>query len=118
MSDPIKLSDKNKDFFDQVYSVVKLIPRGRVCSYGVIAAYLGAARGARMVGWAMNAAHGRPEVPAHRVVNAQGLLTGKMHFAGPDLMQERLEAENIVVVKDKVQNFHEVFWDPMKELEL
>ena len=118
MSGPIKLSDKNKDFFEQVYEVVKLIPEGRVCSYGVIAGYLGAKRGARMVGWAMNAAHCRPEVPAHRVVNAQGLLTGKMHFATPDLMQDRLEAENINVAENRVQNFTEVFWDPMKELEL
>lgn len=118
MSGLIKLSEKNKDFFEQVYEVVKLIPEGRVCSYGVIAAYLGAKRGARMVGWAMNAAHGRPEVPAHRVVNAQGLLTGKMHFATPDLMQELLESENISVAEDKVQNFSDIFWDPMKELEL
>jgi methylated-DNA-protein-cysteine methyltransferase-like protein len=118
MAGPIKLSEKNKDFFEQVYEVVKLIPRGRVCSYGVIGAYLGAARGARMVGWAMNAAHGLPEVPAHRVVNAQGLLTGKMHFTTPDLMQERLEAEGIIVKKDKVQDFAEVFWDPLKELKL
>ncbi len=118
MADPIKLSEKNKDFFVQVYEVVKLIPEGRVCSYGVIAAYLGAARGARMVGWAMNAAHGHPEVPAHRVVNAQGLLTGKMHFSTPDLMQERLENEGVIIKKDKIQAFEEVFWDPMKELEL
>lgn len=118
MAGTIKLSEKNKDFFEYVYEVVKLIPKGRVCSYGVIAAYLGAARGARMVGWAMNAAHGLPDVPAHRVVNAQGLLTGKMHFSSPDLMQERLEAEGIRIKKDKVQDFSTVFWDPMKELEL
>ncbi len=118
MAGSIKLSEKNKDFFEQVYEVVKLIPEGRVCSYGVIAAYLGAARGARMVGWAMNAAHGHPDVPAHRVVNAQGLLTGKMHFATPDLMQERLEAEGVRIVKDKVKGFTEVFWDPMRELAL
>ena len=118
MSAPIKLSEKNKDFFEHVYEVVKLIPNGRVCSYGVIGAYLGAKRSARMVGWAMNAAHSKPEIPAHRVVNAQGLLTGKMHFATPDQMEERLAEEGVLVVKDKVQNFKEVFWNPMLELEL
>lgn len=118
MSATIKLSEKNKDFFDQVYAVVRLIPEGRVCSYGVIANYLGAKRGARMVGWAMNAAHSLPDVPAHRVVNAQGLLTGKMHFATPKLMRELLEAEGIVVIKDQVQDFSAKFWDPLQELEL
>jgi methylated-DNA-protein-cysteine methyltransferase-like protein len=118
VSAPIKLSEKNKDFFEMVYAVVKLIPSGRVCSYGVIGAYLGTKRSARMVGWAMNAAHSRPEIPAHRVVNAQGLLTGKMHFATPNLMEERLAEEGVPVVKGKVQDFKEVFWDPMIELAL
>jgi methylated-DNA-protein-cysteine methyltransferase-like protein len=108
-----------KDFFDQVYQVVRLIPEGRVTSYGAIGRYLGAARSARMVGWAMNAAHTlNPPVPAHRVVNAKGLLTGKMHFETPYTMQERLEAEGIQVVKDQIQNFDRHFWDPSTELSL
>ena len=118
MVDTIKLSEKNKDFFDQVFEVVKLIPKGRVCSYGVIAAYLGAKRGARMVGWAMNAAHSRPEVPADRGVNAEGLMTGKMDIAATELMQERLEEEGIAVRKDEVQQFTDVLWDTMIELAL
>lgn len=105
------------DFFDQVYQVVRLIPEGRVTSYGAIGRYLGAARSARMVGWAMNAAHSlNPPVPAHRVVNAKGLLTGKMHFMTPYAMQELLEAEGISVVNDQVQDFGDHFWDPSQEL--
>ena len=106
------LNDKNKDFFEQVYSVVKLIPEGKVTSYGAIANYLSAKRASRMVGWAMNAAHSNPEIPAHRVVNRNGLLTGKMHFPTPTMMQEKLEAEGIEIIADEIQNFKSVFWDP------
>ena len=110
---------RNESFFSVVYDVVRKIPKGRVTSYGAIAAALGARSSARMVGWAMNAAHGmKPKVPAHRVVNRQGLLTGKMHFASPDAMQEALEREGIVVKEDAVQNFKTVFWDPAEALGL
>ncbi|GAB5537899.1 MAG: MGMT family protein [Salibacteraceae bacterium] len=108
-----------KDFFEQVYQVVRLIPMGRVTNYGAIGKYLGAARSARMVGWAMNNAHGQnPPVPAHRVVNSQGLLTGKMHFETPLKMEELLAAEGIEVKNDKVVDFKKVFWDPVVELTL
>ncbi|MBK6266823.1 MGMT family protein [Marivirga sp. S37H4] len=110
--------NKNNDFFDQVYQVVRLIPFGRVTSYGSIATYLGAGRSARIVGYAMNSAHTMPDVPAHRVVNRNGLLTGKMHFETPDTMQNRLEEEGIKVVKDQIQDFKKVFWDPKTELAL
>lgn len=113
-----KLSEKNKDFFDQVYEVVKLIPAGRVTSYGAIANYLGTKSGARMVGWAMNASHVLPEVAAHRVVNRNGLLTGKMHFAGADEMENLLRKEGVLVEKNQVQNFENLFWDPIKELSI
>ena len=109
---------KEHSFFKDVYEVVKLIPEGRVTNYGAIGKYLGSGLSARMVGWAMNAAHGQSDVPAHRVVNSQGLLTGKMHFSTPTAMQERLEAEGLTIIKDKVQNFKEYFWDPAIELEL
>ena len=109
------IMDKHS-FFEDVYAVVRLIPAGRVTSYGAIANYLGVARSARMVGWAMNAAHALPDVPAHRVVNRQGLLTGKFHFEHPDKMQELLEAEGVIVQRDKVVGFDERFWNPMKEL--
>lgn len=105
-------------FFEEVYEVVKMIPHGRVTSYGAIANYLGTKGSARMVGWAMNAADRLPDVPAHRVLNRQGLLTGKHHFATPTLMQELLDAEGVKVEDDKVVNFEEVFWDPNKELDL
>lgn len=108
-----------KDFFDQVYQVARLIPTGRVTNYGAIGKYLGAARSARMVGWAMNNAHSQiPPVPAHRVVNSQGLLTGKMHFETPFAMQELLAEEGVQVKNDKVVDFKKVFWDPMVELAL
>ncbi len=103
-------------FFEDVYEVVKLIPQGRVTSYGAIANYLGTKGSARMVGWAMNAAHGLSDVPAHRVLNRQGLLTGKNHFSTPTLMQELLEAEGVVVENDQVVDFDRVFWDPGREL--
>lgn len=106
------------DFFALVYEVVRLIPPGRVTSYGAIANYLGTGGSARMVGWAMNASHTHPEfVPAHRVVNRNGLLTGKHHFDHPNAMQELLEAEGLVIEDDKILNFKERFWDPGKELD-
>ena len=105
-----------KNFFNEVYEVVRLIPKGRVSSYGAIANYLGTKMSARMVGWAMNAAHGLPDVPAHRVVNRNGLLTGKHHFQTPTKMQELLEAEGHVIDHDQLSNFSKVFWDPSKEL--
>jgi len=107
---------KNYSFFDDVYEVVMLIPKGRVTSYGAIASYLGTKLSARMVGWAMNAAHTNKKVPAHRVVNRNGLLTGKHHFDTPTTMKSRLEKEGIKVVKDRVQDFKRLFWDPAKEL--
>lgn len=103
------------NFFEQVYQVAKLIPQGRVTSYGAIARYLGAARSARMVGYAMNGSIGK-DVPAHRVVNRKGLLTGKHHFDGTNLMQQLLENEGIEVVDNQIQNFEKVFWDPSSEL--
>jgi methylated-DNA-protein-cysteine methyltransferase related protein len=114
----ISLNDKHKDFFDNVYDIVKLIPQGRVTSYGAIAKYLGAVRSSRMVGWAMNAAHNIPDVPAHRVVNRQGLLTGKLHFGTATRMQELLEAEGVNVENDQIINFKVILWDPMVELAL
>ncbi len=110
------MEDKQHTFFENVYEVVKLIPKGRVTSYGTIANYLGTKGSARMVGWAMNAAHGLSDVPAHRVVNRIGVLSGKNHFSSPNEMQERLEAEGIKVDDDRIMDFDEVFWDPMLEL--
>jgi methylated-DNA-protein-cysteine methyltransferase related protein len=104
------------DFFDMVYEVVRLIPQGRVTSYGAIAKYLGTAKSSRMVGWAMNAAHKFPDIPAHRVVNRNGLLTGKMHFSTPTRMEELLRAEGIEVVNDQIVRFNELLWDPEVEL--
>ena len=106
------------DFFDQVYQVVRLIPSGRITSYGAIAKYLGSARSSRMVGWAMNASHRLGDVPAHRVVNRNGLLTGKMHFHPPEEMERRLRKEGIEVSNDQVVCFEKLFWDPMTELTL
>lgn len=107
------------DFFNQVFEVVKQIPPGKVTSYGAIARYLGTGGSARMVGWAMNASHSHAEfVPAHRVVNRNGLLTGKHHFDNPNAMQELLEAEGFKIEDDQILNFKENFWDPAKELEL
>lgn len=103
------------DFFQRVYTVAEQIPEGRVTSYGAIAKYLGAARSARMVGWAMNKCDTR-KIPAHRVVNSKGLLTGKFHFDGTNLMQQLLENEGIVVVDNQIQDFQKHFWDPAKEL--
>lgn len=110
---------QNEHFFDLVYQVVRLIPRGRVTSYGAIGKYLGAARSARMVGWAMNASlKADEEVPAHRVVNRNGCLTGKAHFNPPSKMQEDLEAEGIEVQDDCIVDFKHVFWDPSIELKI
>lgn len=103
------------NFFDKVYEVAKQIPYGKVTSYGAIAKYLGAARSARMVGYAMNGSHGK-DVPAHRVVNRNGVLSGKHHFEGTNLMQQLLESEGVVVINNQVQNFKAVFWDPSEEL--
>jgi methylated-DNA-protein-cysteine methyltransferase related protein len=114
----MKLSEKNKDFFQNVYDVVRLIPKGRATSYGSIAKYLGSPRSSRMVGWAMNAAHDLDDVPAHRVVNRIGLLTGKMHFAEENQMENLLKKEGIDVKKDQIVNFKEIYWDPSIELEL
>ena len=104
---------KNKEnYFDLVYQVVKLIPKGRVTSYGAIANYLGLKSGARMVGYAMNASHSQPDVPAHRVVNRAGILTGKHHFETPFKMQELLEKEGLTIKNDKFIAFEKHFWDP------
>ncbi len=105
-------------FFEMVYEVAKLIPSGRVTSYGAIANYLGSKGSARMVGWAMNASHNMPEVPAHRVVNRSGLLTGKHHFDARNPMQERLETEGVEIIDNQIQHFDTLFWDPIIELEL
>lgn len=107
---------KSENFFQKVYEIAKLIPYGRVTSYGAIAKYLGVARSARMVGWAMNASHNNEEIPAHRVVNRKGLLTGKFHFDGTNLMQQLLESEGIVVKDNQIQYFETIFWDPSKEI--
>lgn len=107
----------DESFFELVFEIVRQIPEGRVTSYGAIAAALGTKLSSRMVGWAMNGAHRvHPPVPAHRVVNRQGLLTGKHHFNTPTAMQERLEAEGITVKDDKIVNFRELFWNPGEEL--
>lgn len=103
------------NFFDKVYEVAKRIPYGKVTSYGAIAKYLGAARSARMVGYAMNGSHGK-DVPAHRVVNRKGLLTGKHHFDGTNLMQQLLENEGVVVIENQIQDFDTIFWNPAEEL--
>jgi methylated-DNA-protein-cysteine methyltransferase-like protein len=109
-----KPSDRN--FFEDVYEVVALIPKGRVTSYGAIAKYLGTKMSARMVGWAMNAAHAQKNIAAHRVVNSQGILTGKHHFKTPTAMQRALEKEGVKVVRDKVVDFDKCFWNPSIEL--
>ena len=109
------MHEETISFFEKVYEVARLIPYGRVTSYGAIAKYLGAARSARMVGYAMNNSHGK-DVPAHRVVNRKGLLTGKHHFEGTNLMQQLLESEGITVVENQVKDFDELFWDPSDKL--
>jgi methylated-DNA-protein-cysteine methyltransferase-like protein len=109
------MPSESSNFFDKVYDVAKQIPYGRVTSYGAIANYLGAAKSARMVGYAMNGSVGK-DVPAHRVVNRKGLLTGKHHFDGTNLMQQLLESEGIKVFDNQIQDFEKVFWDPAKEI--
>lgn len=103
-------------FFEKVYEIARLVPYGRVTSYGAIAKYLGAAKSARIVGYAMNGSGGK-DVPAHRVVNRKGLLTGKHHFEGTNLMQQLLESEGIEVVDNQIQNLESVYWDPATELQ-
>tara|TARA_R110002072_G_scaffold174802_3_gene330383 strand:- start:2721 stop:3053 length:333 start_codon:yes stop_codon:yes gene_type:complete len=110
------MAKESDNFFSRVYEVVRQIPYGRVTSYGAIAKHIGAAGSARMVGWAMNASHHLPDVPAHRVVNRKGLLTGKHHFDGTNLMQQLLENEGITVIDNQIQDFEKYFWDPGKEL--
>lgn len=110
---------RDESFFEQVFSVVRLIPKGNVTTYGAIAAALGSKLSARMVGWAMNASHNlKPGVPAHRVVNRNGMLSGKMHFSYPEKMQELLEAEGVTVENDQVQEFDKRFWNPAEEIQL
>jgi methylated-DNA-protein-cysteine methyltransferase-like protein len=109
-------SISRENFFSNVYEVVKLIPKGRVSTYGAIAKYLGIKSGARMVGWAMNAAHTLSDVPAHRVVNSTGLLTGRHHFNPPELMQQLLESEGISVKNYQVENYKSLHWEPLHEL--
>ncbi len=119
MKKPLKNRKKfdDADFFERVYAVVKLIPEGRVTSYGAIARYIGSPQASRMVGWAMNGSHRSQElIPAHRVVNRMGLLTGKHHFRHEMLMQQLLESEGIEIEEDRVVHFEKHFWDPYKEL--
>jgi methylated-DNA-protein-cysteine methyltransferase related protein len=107
----------NSDFFSRVHDVTRCIPYGRITSYGAIAQYLGSGRSARMVGWALNASHTNPEfIPAHRVVNRNGLLTGKHHFGNSTTMAQLLENEGIIIEDDQIVNFIERFWDPAKEI--
>ncbi len=122
-SSPLQsLPSKNKEepsFFEDVWDVARQIPKGRVTSYGAIANYLGTKLSARMVGWAMNgASSAKPKVPAHRVVNRNGMLSGKMHFKTPTQMQELLEKEKIKVENDKIIDFKKLYWDPTMELGL
>ncbi len=113
----MKKTPENASFFEKVYAVVRQIPRGRVTSYGAIASYLGSRGSSRMVGWAMNHAHKTdPSIPAHRVVNRLGILTGKHHFGSSTMMQQLLENENIRVINDQVVKFEKLFWDPIIEL--
>ncbi len=110
------MSKKEASFFEDAKSVAKLIPKGRVCSYGAIAKYLGAARSARMVGWAMNSFLAEENIPAHRVVNRKGLLTGKKHFEGENKMEQLLASEGVEVIDNQIQNLEEIWWDPSIEL--
>lgn len=114
---PHQKSNQDNDFFSKVYEVTKLIPFGRVTSYGAIARFLGSVRSARMVGWALNVSHSnRDFIPAHRVVNHKGLLTGKHHFGNSTTMEQLLENEGIIIENDRIINFKERFWDPGQEL--
>ena len=118
-SNPQLKKTKDENFFELVYKVVELIPYGRVTNYGAIARYLGSPQSSRMVGWALNSSHSQTNfIPAHRVVNRNGLLTGKVHFGGANIMQQLLENEGIRVEDDKVVDFKKLFWDPCKELNI
>jgi methylated-DNA-protein-cysteine methyltransferase-like protein len=110
------MTSPSDNFFEKVYVIARQIPFGKVTSYGAIAKALGTARSARMVGWAMNNCHNRQDVPAHRVVNRKGLLTGKHHFGCTNLMQQLLENEGIVVIDNQIQDFEKVFWTPKIDL--
>ena len=112
----IVYSLNKSDFFQNVFDVTKLVPHGRVTSYGAIASYLGSKQSSRMVGWAMNASHKLKDVPAHRVVNRNGILTGKFHFETPGRMKELLEKEGVKVVNDQIVEFDKYFWNPSIEL--
>ena len=115
----ITKAERKDSFFETVYDVVRLIPKGRATSYGAIAAYIGTKLSARMVGWAMNAAGtAKPKVPAHRVVNRNGMLSGKHHFKTPDAMENQLKKEGIKVKNDTIVDFNKIFWDPAIELSL
>lgn len=106
-----------QSFYEQVFEIARLIPKGRVTSYGAIAKALGAAKSARLVGYAMNFSHtASPKVPAHRVVNSSGLLTGKFHFSPPELMEQLLAQEGIIVIGDQIKDFKKVFWNPLEEI--
>lgn len=110
-------TEKNREnFFADVFDIVRLVPKGRVTTYGAVAQCLGLKSGARMVGWAMNASHGEKGVPAHRVVNRNGLLTGRHHFETPTTMEERLKKEGIKVIKNQVVDFEKLFWDPAEKI--
>jgi len=113
-----KTKKSKENFFNDVYEVVRLIPKGRVTSYGAIAAFLGMRSGARMVGWAMNASHSERNVPAHRVVNSQGLLTGRHHFETPGTMEKLLKREGVRIVRHQKADFKKLFWNPVTELGL
>jgi|TARA_B100001105_G_scaffold7099_1_gene5400 methylated-DNA-protein-cysteine methyltransferase-like protein len=106
------MNSRKESFFDKVYTIVKKIPYGKVTTYGLIARYLGTPKSARMVGYAMNSSHKFPDIPAHRVVNRNGLLTGRHHFFGSSLMQELLENEGIIIIDNKIENFNNVLWNP------
>lgn len=110
------MSEKASTFFEDVKAITKLIPYGRVCSYGEIAKYLGAAKSARMVGWALNGSKPEENIPAHRVVNRKGLLTGKKHFEEPNRMQQLLEAEGIEIIDNQIQHLEALWWNPNVEL--
>ena len=110
------MTSNTDNFFDRVYEVVKKIPYGRVTNYGSIAIYLGSAKSSRAVGYAMNASHNIADVPAHRVVNKVGLLTGKHHFFGSNLMKDLLESEGVEIIDNQVIQFDSLYWDPSVEL--
>ena len=109
---PTPPTSNTKDFYQKVYALVRKIPKGKVCTYGIIGEALGGRISARMVGWAMNACHGQDDIPAHRVVNRLGLLTGKHHFEGTNLMQQLLESEGIQIIDNQIIDFKKHFWEP------